>query len=432
MDNQEIIEKTFDLQEKLVFGGELNAIQQEQFAVLVKKFSILLDKVRFVRMRTRRETIDKMHISEPITESIDENATSANLAQGRFNAVDLNAEKTRTAWDITSEAARNNIEGSRFEDTLMEALTDRMATDFELLAIQGDVTLGNATAEERLRNRLDGWDLLSDSSHIVDIAGQPVTFDVFTKLWRALPAQFRSDIGLRWILSDVIANDWTNDLAARLTNAGDAGIAGMPLKPLGRTMLVVPLVPSDKQLTLITGVPAEVVGTEFGPFQIETGTNDTLIININAAGDRNVVFPAGVFETVVIANFINAVLIANADPATVSDDGQGRLLIRTNDPGVAESIDIDAGGNAQATLGLAVAVVTGTDAPNAGIVREGSFIWFTNPENFVFGLVDGTRIFSRFNPDFDRQETRIFNEVAVQIENIDAVAKATNIRRKPL
>lgn len=431
MENAELIAKTFDLA-GLEFGGELNEIQQDQFIVLVKKFSQLLQHVRFVRMRIRKETVDKFHISEPITEAIDENTTSANLAQGQFNNVDLIATKLRTAWDVTTEQFRNNIEGSRFEDTLMESLSERMATDFELLSIQGDTTLGAANPTERLLSRLDGWDILTAGSHIVDQGGVNVDTDLWSKLWRALPAQFRADPGVRWILSDVIANDWTNVLAARATNAGDAAIGGSPLKPLGRPMLVVPLIPSDQDVDIAAATPAQVQGTAFGPFQFETGVNDTLVIEIdNSTNDRTVTFPEGVLETVVVANEINKVMVANSEPLVARDDDQGRIFLETTTTGAAAEIDIKVASTSLAELGLTDGAVTGA-AGGAGSVKEGSFIWFTNPQNFIFGMVDGTRVFSRFNPDFDRQETRIFNEVAVAVENIDAVAKATNVRRSVL
>ena len=66
--------------------------------------------------------------------------------------------------------------------------------------------------------------------------------------------------------------------------------------------------------------------------------------------------------------------------------------------------------------------------PSASVF-EGSEIVLVNPRNLIWGILDGTRMFSEFNRSFDRIETTAFNQVAAEIENVDAVVKIINIRR---
>ena len=435
MDNLEILEKTFETG-LLNYGGQLEPEQQDQYIVYVKKHSRLLRHVRFVRMNHSRYEVDKLHVNEPVTECIDENSTSGNNAVGRFNRIELLAEKLRSAWNISYEWLKNNIERGRGEDTIMDTFSNRIATDLELVAIQGDssIVLGpNSTPTDRLLSCFDGWDILTESAHKVDAQNNPVNFDLFSRMMRELPSQFKTNPNLKWVMSDIILNDWLNELSARLTNAGDAAIGGMGLKPLNKEIIDVPLIPSDKPLSIDAATPAEVVGTRFGPFEITTGTNDVIFIDINNGGARTITVPAGVWETVVIAQIINTVFLANGDTAFADDHGDGNLRIRTTNTGVAAEIEITAATAADTllTYGFSAAVTLGSDAGSSGVLKEGSFIWLLDPQHLVFGMCDGTRYFTKYNPDYDRTETRVYNSVAVNIDNPDSIVKAYNVRRKP-
>ncbi len=77
-------------------------------------------------------------------------------------------------------------------------------------------------------------------------------------------------------------------------------------------------------------------------------------------------------------------------------------------------------------------VKAGADAGTANTVFEGSFIWLANPKNFIAGVLDGTRIFTEFNKNTDQIETIIYNQVDAQVENVDAIVKAKNLRRRTL
>lgn len=432
--NGEIIEKTFD-SAKFLTGGNLNPIQQDQFVAYVKKFSVLLGMVRFINMPNPKYDIDKMHISEPVTVSVDETIDPADRGSGVFNQVQLVAQKVRSAWDITTEALQNNIERAGFEDHLMETMTERIATDLELLAIQGDDSLTGSDPTERLLKRLDGWDIQSEGAHIVDADGDEVSKNLFAAMIRAMPKQFKQDPGIKFLVSDTLANDWMNLLAERGYAIGDAALQGNGISPFGKPMVMVPLIPDDKAISITAATPANVKGNRFGPFEIVTGSNDQISID-NNAGDGPVVttLTGGVLPTVEVARQINVANIAGGVTDIVAqDDGEGRLEFVTTTSGSTSKVIIAAGGNdALATLGLTAATTTGSNAGSAGTVFEGTFILMTNPMNLIFGMLAGTRVFSEFNKNIDQIETVIYNQVDAKIENIDAVVKGVNIRRQAL
>jgi hypothetical protein len=259
---------------------------------------------------------------------------------------------------------------------------------------------------------------------------------------RMLPPQYRGDPGLRFIVGETTIIDWQDTLQGRQTGLGDAALGDMgpSRSPYGKRFLSVPIIPDDMPLTVSESVPAILKAFTFGPYQIATGTNDQLVISVNGApaltitlvGDTSV---GSVLETRQVVAQINAALAAAGGLRAVAfDDGYGRLTIKTLDKGAAFSLALTVGGarDASRTLGLSdgVAPVSVAGGDNTGIVREGTFIMLTNPRNLLWGVLDGTRMFTEFNKDFDRIETVVYNQTDAEIENPDAMVLGLNLRRK--
>lgn len=429
--NAELIEKTIATSDFLN-GGALNAAQQERFVVFVKQFSVMLDEVRFVRMTQSSQEIDKLHVGEPVTVSADENTAATVFQKPKFGKVELLARKVRSDWNITTESLQDNIEQDNFEETVMNAFGIQMATDFENLAWNGDSSITGTEPLDLLLKRLDGWRKLADSAHILDAGGNAINKEIFHEAKRALPKQFRNDRELRWFMSPTIADDWLNILAERATPLGDRALAGEGVNPAGIPIMRTPVLPDDLGLDILAATPAQVLGTRQGPFEIVTGTNDGLDIKVNGGGTVSVTLPAGTLLAVEVVKEINDALTTAGEPAVAIDNGDGQVLIATTETGATKSIEVEATGSANATLGFPAAgtgVVSGSDSGTTGEVFEGSEIILCNPRNLVWGILDGTRMFSEFNKNFDRIETTAFNQVAAQIENLDALVKITNVRR---
>jgi len=424
--------------------GLLTREQQRQFIVLLKRYSSMFGAVRTVVMPQASMDINKLHIGEPITVSVAENTNPAQDNKVLVNQVHLDAKKTRSSYDITTEVLQQSPEGDEFEMTVMRAMAARAALDLESLALLGDQALTPA-ANDKMGNLLggnDGWLKLAGSGHVLDLGGAEVEPGIFSEMLRMLPRQYRGDPGLRFIVGETLTIDWQDTLQGRATPLGDAalGAMGPSLAPYGKRFLVVPIIPDDMALTVFEPIAAIVKGVAYGPFQILVGVNDRLTINVNGGGALVCTFATdgavgSVLETRQIVEQLRAFFATNGVAAVAFDDGFGQLVIKTTAKGAATSIAITGAGGARdasGTLGLTDGVVNvsvaGSDT--SGVVREGTFIMLTNPRNLMWGVLDGTRMFTEFNKDFDRIETVVFNQTDAQIENPDALVLGLNLRRK--
>jgi len=440
----------------LANGGQLNAKQQARFLQLVDQYSVMLSKVRQHRMENPREDIDRMQLGEPITTQATENVWPGTTNRPVFDRVQLNTSKLQSAWNITTETFWSNIEQDNIDESVMQMMSKRAVTDLEWLAIQGDSTLGTGTPLNRLLRTFDGWDIQTNSSNIVECNGASIRKEVWAELYRSMPESYLQDPDLNWFASRTIMVDWLDTLADRMTASGEDALRGLGIAPFGIPVmsgppgemasaggprLGVPLIPSNQPLTVTEATPGATVGTRFGPFEITTGTNDAITLNIDAAGNIAFVLTAGVYMTTDLVAAINTALLAGGSAACAKTDGFNRLVIESTTTGAASSVAVVAVANsAYATIGLTAGVYTGAAAGGGGQVNEGSFIWLANPQNFIWGILaandpngkNGTRIFVQFNQKFDRIEVDMYNAVCASIENTAAIVKGVHVRRKSL
>jgi len=447
MRNGEMLEKSIKTAD-MTTGGLLNPQQQKQFITLVKKFSVLLPQTRFVEMPRPMMDIDKLWVGEPVTESVDEGVDTGNLSRAKFQRITLVAKKVRSAWNITTEALQGNIEQNDFEQTIMDTMVERIATDLEMLFIQGDTTL---TTNGLLR-RFDGILKLTDNAHVVDVKGDSISKGMFAAMKRAMPKQYKNDPALRWLIGDSLAVDWNDTVSDRGTMLGDAALQGAEMAPLGTSMTRVPLIPDDMPITINSGKAAQVVGVKYGPFEI-SADNDTMILNIDGLGLVTVTLNHGTLNTTDVCKKINDTLVANVAygiqyEAVATDNRMGQIRLESPTVGVASSIvlmPVAVASQAYTTLGfaadpapadptvpLAPVTYSGVGSGTYTTANEGSAIFLVNPKNFVWGILDGTRIFTEFNKNTDQIESIVYNQVDCAVENVDAVVKAVNIRRREL
>jgi hypothetical protein len=428
--NEELIEKALE-SSSFFAGGAIQPTQQAEFVRLVKDFSVLLQRIRFVEMPTPQYIIDKIHLGEPITRGIGENSNAAtNPVSPKFNQLTLSTTKTKSYWYITTEAIQNALNQDNIEDTMMEMAAKRIATDLELLFIQGDSTITGTTPLDELLKVKDGIDKLSDSAHIVDAGANYVSDALWSEMIRRMPEQYLQDPDLRFMVSRMIWLDYQETRAKRETDLGDRGLQGEVTGPFGIPVIIAPLIPSNKSITIVADNPVNILGAEFGPFEILTGVNDKLLISVNGDDDVTVTLPQGVYLPVEIANILNT--YAGLSATVSRDSGDGRLLIQSRASGADQTIELKTVElSAYAELGLTVGLYTGADVGKGGSsLNQGSIIMLTNPMNLIFGMLDQTRVYSEFKKDFDRVEVVIYNQIENAIENLDSIVKAINVRRK--
>jgi hypothetical protein len=447
--NETLVEKTITTANvDRTNGGQLNVQQQTRFVTLLRRYATLLPMVRFIRMTRPSMDIDKMHIGEPITVGASEDTPATDSIAPKFNKITLTATKVRTDWAITTEMLQTNLEQDGFEGTFMRMVGERMAHDLEDLAILGDTTTyaSDNTPAGKLRRVMNGWDLLTDSAHIIDVGGGNISKAVFAAMLRQMPKEFKNDPGMRWFMGNDIAIDWIDTLSDRATGVGDAALSGSTVAPFGKPVVEVPIIPDNKVVTGLTGATAAyLLGNEYGPFELSAASNlDRLTINVNSLGVVTVTLIADdtghtTLDAVEVAKKINDALAADgsygsayANVARVTSDS--RLLLVSPTYGSASTIVIDDPDSPTYTTTLLgfEGNLSATGAASGGTSIDGSWMWLLNPQNLIWAILDGTRIFTEFNRDRDRIEATIFNFVALQIENLSSIVKAINIRKKPI
>ena len=439
-ENEDLIHKTITVINQLSTGGRLNPEQQDAFLTLVKDTSVMLAKARFKKMTQQVANIDKLYLGEPVSQGADEDDTSVdNDTKPVFDQVRLEARKLKSNWSISTETIQENIEGEHFEDALMGMMGKRISTDVELLGIQGNKLTSGSSPMAKLLKSADGWGLITDDSHIVDAGGSRISKEILAAASRAMPEQYLQDPDLIWIMSRPVATDWMEQVSNRQTVGGDAALGGNTLNPFGYPVLIVPSIPSRLPVKIGTASPGSVIGAEFGPFTIITGSNDLFKVNVDSIGAVEVVIPGGVYTVVELAGEIRRLLVTlgGNGPATnaalkIYDDGTGRIVLESETTGTASIVDLVAtstgGHSVLPELGLTISTNAGVAAGTA-TVNEGSFMWLANPKNFIFGLQDETRVYTKFNQDRDRIENVIYNQLAFNVENTEAIVKITNLRR---
>lgn len=428
MENEALIQKTLTTA-AFLSGGQLNPEQQSKFVVYIRKYANLLGLVRYVPMPQSRMTIDKMYVGSPITQGASENSdNSAKISTPKLNSLSLSATKVTSGWNTSTEFLQDNIEKDGFEDTLFEAMSQRIAQDLELLGIQGDDTISGTDEYSLLLKVKDGWLKKALGGHVLDCGGAEISWNLFRALWEQLPKHARQDPGLRFFVSDTALVNWQAWLKQRETAGGDKAIETASALPLNIPFLKLPNMP-DRELVAAGGAsPAQVIGTNSGPFTV-TSTTNKVKVDIDNAGAVTVTLTAGVFLPTEIAQQINDAYVT-AHGATYGaiarDDGIGRIFFVSPTTGTTSEVDIQAVANdAYDALGLTEAVTSGEAS---GDVFQGTKILLANPKNLVFGMLDGTRVFGQFNMNYDRLETRVFNQIEYEIEDLDAVAIATNVK----
>lgn len=437
MDNKELMDMEYLEKEfstgKLIDGGSLDPERQKKFMVFVREYGGFLPSANFIVMNRLQKQVDQLFIPEPVSESAEENTTTANWSSGVVDSKLLEAKKVKSKFYITTEFFQDNIEQGKAEETLMKAMASRSAMDAEILAISGDSSITATDPLSRLLKRLDGWDKQTDAAHIYDANGSGISKDLFVAMKKRMPKHYRKSRNLHWIMSDTVFDDWVSLVSERGTVGGDLVLSeGKAPKILGVPVLLVPAIPDDKALSLTSGLPAEIYANRSGPFQFSS-TNNVLIIEVdNSGNDRTVTFPQDqVIDPSTVAKLINDILVASSEPAIAFSDALGRIVIRSTNLGAAAQLEIQVGSTAAPTLGIDGGLpltFNGVDAATAGNIAEGSFIWYADPKLFLFGMLNKTRIYKKYNEDLDRLEITMYNQYDAKISDLDGIVKAKNIR----
>lgn len=223
MRNQEVINKAEVTIGTLKTGGLMNPTQSSTFIRMVQNAPTLLQDARVIPMDSDAQKIEKIGFGQRILRpGVEGKAVPANdRVAPTTSTVELNAKEVIAEVNITYDTLENNIEGDALQNTIMQMLAERAAVDIEELILNGDTS-----SSDTYLAQLDGIRKQA-TSHIVDVAGEPLTRQVFKQGYKAVPPKYlRVPQEFRFYSSPGQEVEWKDKVADRQTNLGDAAVQG--------------------------------------------------------------------------------------------------------------------------------------------------------------------------------------------------------------
>ncbi|EKF33812.1 MULTISPECIES: phage major capsid protein [Bacillus] len=223
MRNQEVINKAEVTLGTLKTGGLMNPTQSSTFIRMVQNAPTLLQDARVIPMDGDAQKIEKIGFGQRILRpGVEGKAVPASdRVAPTTSTVELNAKEVIAEVNITYDTLENNIEGDALQNTIMQMLAERAAVDIEELILNGDTS-----SSDTYLAQLDGIRKQA-TSHIVDVAGEPLTRQVFKQGYKAVPPKYlRVPQEFRFYSSPGQEVEWKDKVADRQTNLGDAAVQG--------------------------------------------------------------------------------------------------------------------------------------------------------------------------------------------------------------
>jgi len=238
---EEMLQKAIDTTD-LAAGGLLGPEQAQKFTDLVVDQSVMLKEARVVRMRSAVTEIDRIATTGRVSQLKSEGVAPESLSEAAFSKVMLTAVDIITPFELTFEALEDNIAGGNLEETVIRVMAKQTATDLEELAVQGD-----GGSEDPFLAGMDGWRVLGDDGHVVDLEGATLDKDALGAMFRALPDRYKRNYGnLRFYFAPALSQDWHDTFADRGTSIGDKALLGAQVPSyMGVPLITVPAIPTD-------------------------------------------------------------------------------------------------------------------------------------------------------------------------------------------
>ena len=231
--------KTYEKIRKVFDGGEkstlvhLNTEQADRFIDYMVNESVLLQKVRVIRMDTPEKVIAKIGIGNKIlypaghTTGFTEETTS----KAKPDQIKLKTKKCRAKFIIGDDELEDNIEGDAFKDHLMRMAAKVCANQLEIASIYGryiaDDHLEDANCVD-INNQFNGF--ITRASVILDAANgdaynsRTLDLDKLTDLRLAMKSKYR--VSLETIMGDDLITRYSNKYAKSPNQVNPKGFSG--------------------------------------------------------------------------------------------------------------------------------------------------------------------------------------------------------------
>lgn len=246
-------------------GGYLNPIQANTFIRMLIDQPTILNEVRVVPMNGPRMEINKIGFSSRILKAAPDSGSAlaaADRSAPATDKVELLTKEIIAEVHIPYDVLEDNIERGSLEDTIMELIVSRAATDIEELIISGDTGSGDAYLA-----LMDGV-LAQATSHVVDWTATAPTISkaIFKAAAKAMPNKYlRRRTEFRHYVSPDAEFEWIDSLADRLTTLGDSNVTAYMAPPaFGIPVRAAALMPNEQSIlthpkNIIWGVQRDIM-----------------------------------------------------------------------------------------------------------------------------------------------------------------------------
>lgn len=251
----------------LTTGGLMLPEQADNFIRIMSQDTNFLSDVRQITMARPKMTVNKLDLATRALRVANQGTISSPRAGEEGTRALARADRTKVTTtkveldtyeviaevNLPYEVLEDNIEGgaidnTRFQQTVLDKLAERIRIDIEDVMLNGDTASGDAFLAER-----DGV-LKLTTSNIVNNGGAVLDAVTFNEMVQALPDKFKRVLDrYKFYTSHNKALQYMMQVAQRQTGLGDAvlvGGGGVNFAPFGIPMVGVASMPSNSALMI--------------------------------------------------------------------------------------------------------------------------------------------------------------------------------------
>lgn len=234
----------------------LSAHEANSFIDYIVDQSVLLKRIRTIRMPDKKYNIDKIGLGGKVlvkaTPGVDPGDT---VSVSGPTQVQLDAKEVIAIVSIGDDTLEDNIEGEAFTQHLLGMVSRAAANELDQAAIHGDT----AVADTGILDRFDGYYKLAKDNgyHGIEAMADADRYwpgangGKATRLLKALPTKYRQDYrNLAVILHNDLYLDYMDELASKGYSEAWQAITGMQDVPIRSIQNVrVPMLKTDMSFT---------------------------------------------------------------------------------------------------------------------------------------------------------------------------------------
>lgn len=267
MRTKEMLAKADMALSDLATAGLMQPEQANNFIRIMTQDTAFLDDVRLINMRRPKMTVNKLDLSSRALRVANQGTISSPLSGEEGTRALARADRTKVTTskveldtyeviaevNLPYEVLEDNIEGgaidnTRFQETVLSKLAERIRVDIEDVMLNGDTGSGDAFLAER-----DGV-LKLTTSNIVNNGGAALDAVTFNEMIQTLPDKFKRIINrYKFYVSHNKALQYMMQVAQRQTGLGDAvlvGGQGTQFAPFGIPLIGAASMPTSSALMI--------------------------------------------------------------------------------------------------------------------------------------------------------------------------------------